>query len=212
MVRQARSGLTRRRILDAAVEVFQRDGYPAGLNEILERAQLTKGALYYHFDSEKAVAAAVVDEASAALMRTFDAVCQSLSPALENIIHGVFAAVDISNTDPLVRTGGRLITALGADDDVAAIHRHWLAVMTDQTRKASAEGDIRPELDPASVAEVVVAAMLGARELSPMTPAAGDMVRRITTVWEILLPAVVADESVPYFREYLARESLRHLS
>jgi AcrR family transcriptional regulator len=211
VVRQARSEATRRKILDAAVEVFQRDGYPAGLNVILGQAQLTKGALYYHFDSERAVAAAIVSEASCALLRSFESVCQTPSPALENLIHGVFAAMDIVNTDPLVCTGGRLITALGPADDVAAIHRSWLDAVTVQAKNAVAEGDIKPELDPASVAEVILSALLGARELQPTTPRESDVARRITTVWEVLLPAIVTEESVPYFREYLSREALRHM-
>lgn len=209
MVRQARSEATRRKILDAAVEVFRRDGYPAGLNVILGHAQLTKGALYYHFDSEKAVAAAIVDEASSAFLNSFDAVCRTPSPALENMIHGVFAVVQIFNSDPLARTGGRLITALGADAEVSAIHRSWIAAMTDQVKKAIAEGDIRPDLDAASVAEVIVSALLGARELEP--GGGNGLVRRATTVWEILLPAIVTDDAIEYFREYLSRESLRHI-
>ena len=32
----------------------------------------------------------------------------------------------------------------------------------------------------------------------------------VAMMWEILLPAVVSDESLSYFREFLARESLRH--
>jgi len=211
-MRQARSEVTRRKILDAAVSVFRRAGYPAGLSDILESAQLTKGALYYHFDSERAVAAAIVDEASCAIVRTFSTVCRSPSPALENMIHGVFAAVEVVAADPLVCTGGWLITVLGNDDDtVAAIHHQWFDLLAEQARKASAEGDLRPGLDPTSVSEVLLAALLGARELAMTAAPHKDLARRVTTVWEILLPAIVTDESVPYFREYLARESMRHL-
>ena len=61
MVRQARSEATRQRIVNAAVELFSDVGYQAtGLGDIIERAQLTKGALYYHFDSKEALATAII--------------------------------------------------------------------------------------------------------------------------------------------------------
>ena len=55
--RQARSEATRRKIIDSAVDLINEIGYPAaGLGDIIERAELTKGALYYHFDSKEALA------------------------------------------------------------------------------------------------------------------------------------------------------------
>ena len=84
-----------------------------------------------------------------------------------------------------------------------------ITAMAEQVKSAVAEGDIRADLDPVSVAEVVVSALLGARDLQP--EGGNDLVRHITTVWEILLPALVTGESLEYFREYLARATLRHL-
>ena len=66
MVRQARSEATRRRIITSAVELFNEIGYPAaGLGDIIERAEMTKGALYYHFDSKESLATAIIEEGSA---------------------------------------------------------------------------------------------------------------------------------------------------
>jgi hypothetical protein len=38
----------------------------------------------------------------------------------------------------------------------------------------------------------------------------GDLASRPRQVWELLLAGVATDESLPYFREFLAREALRH--
>ena len=63
MARQARSEATRKKIVDAAVDLFAEVGYQAtGLGDIIERAELTKGALYYHFDSKEALATAIIEE------------------------------------------------------------------------------------------------------------------------------------------------------
>jgi len=53
---------TRRRIIDAAYEVFYKGGFArAGVDSIAEAAGVTKRTLYYHFDSKDALIAAVLD-------------------------------------------------------------------------------------------------------------------------------------------------------
>ena len=53
---------TKRRIIDAAYELFYKDGFArAGVDAIAERAGVTKRTLYQHFDSKDALVAAVLD-------------------------------------------------------------------------------------------------------------------------------------------------------
>ena len=69
MVRQARSEATRRKIITSAAELINEIGYPAtGLGDIIERAEMTKGALYYHFDSKESLATAIIEEGGAHLL------------------------------------------------------------------------------------------------------------------------------------------------
>ena len=54
MVVQARAEATRRRIIDAAIALFSEEGYgDTGLAAIMDRADVSKGAFYYHFESRK---------------------------------------------------------------------------------------------------------------------------------------------------------------
>ncbi|MET7355669.1 helix-turn-helix domain-containing protein, partial [Streptomyces mirabilis] len=63
MVRQERAVRTRRLILDAAASVFDERGYEAAtIGEVLARAGVTKGALYFHFPSKRALAEGVLGE------------------------------------------------------------------------------------------------------------------------------------------------------
>ncbi|MGA5466966.1 TetR family transcriptional regulator [Mycobacterium sp. NPDC050041] len=208
MPRQARSEATRRRIVDAAVDLIGEIGYPAvGLGDIIERAALTKGALYYHFDSKESLAVAIIAEGGANLLATFHSISESNSPALENIIHGLFMVVDRVSTDPLTRTAAQLLRVFGGFSEVSRqVYAGWLAEMVGEVRRASTEGDLREGLDPGAVAETIVCAMLGAELLSGVDD---DLRNRLTRMWQVLLPAVVADESLDYFREFLAREALR---
>jgi AcrR family transcriptional regulator len=50
---EPKSARTRRKILDAAAEVFSEQGYAARLSDIAERAGMKAGSLYYHFDSRE---------------------------------------------------------------------------------------------------------------------------------------------------------------
>ena len=212
MVRQARSEATRRKIIDSAVELFNEIGYAAaGLADIIERAEMTKGALYYHFDSKEALATAIIEEGSANLDSAFRSITESSAPALESIIHGAFVVADQLSADKVARTGIRLIRAFGRFNEAAVrTYAGWLDEMTARVRQASEEGDLRADLDPAAVGGTIVGAMLGAELLSDATSGDADLLRRLAMMWEILLPAIVSDESLSYFREFLARESLRH--
>lgn len=61
MARQERAIRTRQAILVAAAEVFDEVGYEAAtISEILKRAGMTKGALYFHFTSKEELAQGVL--------------------------------------------------------------------------------------------------------------------------------------------------------
>ncbi|RDH79523.1 TetR/AcrR family transcriptional regulator [Mycolicibacterium moriokaense] len=212
MVRQARSEATRKKIINAAVDLFTDTGYQAtGLGDIIERAEMTKGALYYHFDSKDALATAIIEDGANTALTAFRNIGEPSAPALENMVHGVFVVADLIRTDKMVRTGAQLLRAFGKfNTATVATHGHLLAEMAGQAGRAIAEGDLRADLDPDTVAEVIVAAMLGAELLSSVSSGGADLVERIARTWSVLLPAIATEESLPYFREFLARESMRH--
>lgn len=63
MAQQERAVRTRRAVLEAAATVFAERGYAAAtIAEILRRAGVTKGALYFHFGSKAALARGVLQE------------------------------------------------------------------------------------------------------------------------------------------------------
>jgi AcrR family transcriptional regulator len=60
----------RARILDAAAELFQDRGYSAsGMQTIFEKAEVTSGAFYHHFESKKELGLAVIRERVAEAVR-----------------------------------------------------------------------------------------------------------------------------------------------
>ncbi len=210
MARQVRSEATRRKILDAAIDVFSEVGYAAASwGTIIERTGMTKGALYHHFDSKESLASAIIEEGSDALLLAFRNMSGPSSPALENLIHGTFVIAQITKSDKMARAAQQLTVALsGFNEATSRVITNWVAVMTDEARKASSEGDIREELTAETVAESIVAATFGISLLVSAT-SGEDLVRRLSQMWDVMLPAVASDASLPYFREFLAREALR---
>ena len=211
MAPQARSEVTRQKILDAAMDVFSEVGYAAaGLGEVIERAGMTKGALYHHFDSKEALATAIIEQGTNLTSDAFRHVCESTSPALENMIHGVFLVTDLLVSDKTARTAEQLTRGLAEFNSTASqVWSTRLDAMATQASLASAEGDLREDLDPYVVSESIVNAMLGAQLLAKAADG-DDHVKRLTRSLQLLLPAIVADTSLAYFRQFLARESLRH--
>lgn len=70
MSTQARSEETKATILGAALDCFSERGYDAtGVAEICQRAGVSKGAFYYHFDSKQMVFVALLEQWLAALDR-----------------------------------------------------------------------------------------------------------------------------------------------
>ncbi|KUH64242.1 TetR family transcriptional regulator [Mycolicibacterium novocastrense] len=211
MARQARSEATRRRIIDSAVGLFNEIGYATtSLGDIIERAEMTKGALYYHFDSKEALGTAIIEEGSAILFREFARIRESSAPALERIIHSSFVIVGLLNTDAIARSSIHLMRAFGEFHTVAAsAYSRWLDEIISDAVEAIEDGDLRAELDPSAVAETILGTMVGAELLSTIMASGVNVVERLGRVWEILLPALVTDESLSYFQQYLARESMR---
>lgn len=221
MARQLRSEATRRKILDAAIEVFGEVGYAAAAwGTIIERTGMTKGALYHHFDSKESLASAIIEEGSSTILAAFRNVCGPSSPALENMIHGTFTIGNVLESDKTARAAEQLTAALSGFNDAAA--RFWVnlvELMTAQARRAGAEGDLRQGVDPVSVSESIVGAIFGTRLLGnaiAVKDAEGvasgrdDFASRTSQLWTLLLPGIVTDASLSYFGQFLAREALRY--
>ncbi|GFG67027.1 TetR family transcriptional regulator [Mycobacterium kubicae] len=219
MARQVRSEATRRKILDAAVDVFSEVGYAAAAwGTIIERTGMTKGALYHHFDSKEALASDIINEGADVMLRAFRNVCVSASPALENMIHGTFAFASVLNSDKTVRAAEQLAAALSGFNEAAARSSvSCVGEMAAEARRAIAEGDLRDDVDPEVLSESIIGALFGTRLLlTAMSGAPGseiqnqDLSGRLLQLWTLLLPGIVTEASLPYFRQFLAREAMRH--
>lgn len=84
-----RTRTTMDQILGAARDLFATNGYDATyLDAIVERADMTKGALYHHFNGKTAVFAAVYEHEQRAIEQTVKLAARGGDNSWENFING----------------------------------------------------------------------------------------------------------------------------
>jgi AcrR family transcriptional regulator len=173
---------------------------------------MTKKALYHHFNFNEALAVAIIDQAFGILLKTFQGVSRSSAPALQSMIHGVLVVAELANTDKLARMAAVLLRIF-AKSSARRAHSTtgvWLSEMGRQAQRAQVEEDLRGDIDAQAAGEFIVTAMLGTEPISSAV-SGGEDVRwsAYTRTWKFVLPAIASEQSLPYLREFLARESLR---
>lgn len=95
----------RRRILDAAVRVFARDGYHTSrVGDIAEEAGVAHGLLYHYFPSKDEVLATVFRENWGELLARFRAVEDADEPADEKLVAMVKILLRTWRNDPALVT------------------------------------------------------------------------------------------------------------
>ncbi|AQA03761.1 hypothetical protein BVC93_16490 [Mycobacterium sp. MS1601] len=211
MAQQARSQATRQKIIDAAVELFNSNGYAGtGLGDIIEHAGLTKGALYHHFESKEVLASAIINATSSAVLDALRGLADSPAPAMENLVHVSFVIADLVAGDPTVRTGSQLMRALSEFNEVALQTYSLLgAQVVALARQAGIEGDLREAVPPEAVGELFMSTFLGIELLSVAESGGRDMPGRLGRAWSVLLPAIADTDAVAYFQEFVDRETQR---
>lgn len=98
-----RSATTKAALLAAARELFAENGFAAtGRDDIAERAGVTRGALYHHYDSKEALLRAVVLEMERELSERAADAARAAAPGMPQLRAGCLAYLDAA-TEPAVR-------------------------------------------------------------------------------------------------------------
>jgi len=161
---KSRRGLESRvRLVDAAKQVFEEDGFlDARISDITQRAGMSHGSFYYYFDSKeeifREVAAAVEDELSAPLGDVVLAQASNV-PASVRIREALTLHFEAYRAE--ARIMGVIEQVSRYDDHISAMrqerHRLYNGQIADSIRQLQKRNLADPDLDP-----VVTAAALGA--------------------------------------------------
>jgi TetR/AcrR family transcriptional regulator, transcriptional repressor for nem operon len=159
---------TRELLLQAAFQEIYRSGYrSADLDAILAVAGVTKGALYYHFDSKEALGYAVVDEIIASNLH------QKWVRPLRNATNPIDVLVRIIRSESLKRKDIQLGCPLlnlsqemsGLDEGfrrrTARVYREWHDAMAEALREGQKRRVVRNDIDASEAATFLMAAWEG---------------------------------------------------
>jgi AcrR family transcriptional regulator len=161
---ESKGDRTRRAILQAAIARFGRDGFRAtSVADIARDASVGGTVAYAYFPSKEALFLAAVDEDAAGVIE--EGVASTLGPAGTDIHRWhdllLFTLVAAVERHPLAR---RLLAGLEPEVTPRVLEMPALNELrkacTELLRAGQADGTVRPDIDPAAVANGIIALML----------------------------------------------------
>ena len=161
---------TRERLLQAAFQEVYRYGFQsAGVDTILAATNVTKGALYYHFENKEALGHAVVEEVIAEITRDRWVLplerSEDKNPvdALIEIVRAIPSRPrDVKSGCPLAN----LAQEMSQLDEqfrkrLERIFHAWHAEIAKALRRGQSQGTVRRDLDPNETASFLIALVEG---------------------------------------------------
>ncbi|MEU8654925.1 ScbR family autoregulator-binding transcription factor [Streptomyces sp. NPDC048737] len=186
MVKQDRAIRTRRTILQAAAKVFEECGYQAAtISEILSTAGVTKGALYFHFESKEQLAQGVLNEQDQRF------VIPERDYKLQELADMVLLHAYRLQYDPMVRAGVRLSMdqyAKGLDRSGPFVR--WSSVCRGLLENAQDQGELLPHVVPSVTADIVVSTFAGMQSMSQALSEYQDLRPRTSALLHHLFPSI----------------------
>jgi TetR/AcrR family transcriptional repressor of nem operon len=203
---ERRAETTRQRLIAAASRQFaHRPYYTVSLDDILTEAELTKGAMYFHFPSKQALAVAIIENlAEVSRTAVTELVARRMS-GLETAIDLIYLLAVQDTQHEVVRAGVRLLESL--DDNTAmppALWHSWIEFITTLIQKAVTEGDVVDHDDPEDIAKMLVALWVGIRRISDLDELE-HYLDNLEKAWILALPSFTNPDRIDYFTQFIKR-------
>lgn len=186
MAKQDRAIRTRKNILEAAAKVFEARGYQAAtIAEVLSTAGVTKGALYFHFESKEQLAQGILHEQDQRF------IIPERSCKMQELADVVLLHAYRLQSDPMVRAGVRLTMDQHAEGlDRSGPFLRWSVVCRELLETAQGQGELMPQVVPSVTADVVVGTFAGVQSMSQTVSGYQDLQSRTTALLRHLLPSI----------------------
>ncbi|MFI5680991.1 ScbR family autoregulator-binding transcription factor [Streptomyces cellulosae] len=185
MARQERAIKTRRAILEAAAAVFDELGYEAAtISEVLKRADVTKGAFYFHFPSKEALAGGVLE-----LAVTTEGV-QPQDLMLQEALDTMLIMAHRLPQEPVFSAALRLAVDRNSQRLFGTRWPDWIALLGAQLSEAKARGEVHRYIDETETARLVMSAWTGVRIVSEGLPDAYDLPNEVARLLQLMVPSI----------------------
>ncbi|MFJ6700849.1 ScbR family autoregulator-binding transcription factor [Streptomyces sp. NPDC091272] len=199
--KQDRAIKTRDEIIYAAASVFDERGYSgASMREIMKRAGVTLGAVYFHFENKEALARAVMNAQPTTVIPRL------ASQGLQRLVDLTLVWAHQLQANPVLRAGVRLTgeqAGFGMED--ATPYQEWAQIMESCLLAARRDDELNEAVDSTAVAEFLVSACTGMQMYSHVVSGRSDLTARTLQMWQILLPSLTSPARVSALRADQAR-------
>jgi TetR/AcrR family transcriptional regulator, transcriptional repressor for nem operon len=199
---------TRQQILRAAARQFARQPYhQVGLDDVLAEAELTKGAMYFHFRSKHALALAIIDDQ---MTRSNQAITDLLArkfSGLETLIDFSYQLAVRDISEEISRAALHLLESIGRIDGLQAkMHKEWIDNLAVAIQRGIGEGDVLEDCEPQYVGLLLASVYTGLRQASDLD-APDKFLRDFEKMWTLALPGFVPPQRLEYFRQFIGRRT-----
>jgi AcrR family transcriptional regulator len=203
-----RAHTTRLQILRAASRQFARKSYSlVSLDDILADAEVTKGAMYFHFRSKHALASAIVDYRAAAARASVDQLLARKLSGLETLIDISYLVAIEDIGDEIARAGLNLLESVGRTDGLQTnLLGQWVTAFAGVARKAIRDGDMTEDCDPESVGGLLVSMYLGLRQTSNLADPE-RFLHDLENMWTLVMPGFVKPDRIGYLNQFIKRRT-----
>ena len=177
-VTEAHLEARRSQILDAAWTCFARKGYhQATMQDICQESGLSPGAIYRYFESKEAILIAL-NERSQEMGRAIVEEARSLAGGPLNTLEVIGQTMLSYFSDPMAETTTRvnieiwpeIIRNEGLGAGLRKEITFWHQTVARLLSEAKEAGQLRPEVDPESLAALLICAWEGVRHYSLIDP------------------------------------------
>ena len=203
---ERRAGTTRQGLIAAASRQFAHRPYSmVSLDDILAEAELTKGAMYFHFPSKHALALAIIDDLTEMGRAAVTETLARKMSGLETLIDLVFVIAVQDTQDEVTRAGVRLLETLDSTTALPpALWQSWMEFITTRIQKAVTEGDVADHHDPEDIAKMLVALWAGVRRISDLDQPE-HYLDNLQKAWILVLPSFTNPDRLDYFTQFIKR-------
>ena len=155
--RRGRPGYDVESLLQVAVKLFNERGYDGtSMEDLSRKLGITKSAIYHHVPSKEELLRLAVDRALDALFAVAAETAQLDGRAIDRLEHLVRGSVLVlTERLPFVTLLLRVRGNTKVERAALARRREFDRLVTDLVKQAEAEGDVRPDVDPAVTARLV---------------------------------------------------------
>jgi TetR/AcrR family transcriptional regulator, transcriptional repressor for nem operon len=171
------------------------------LDDILAEAELTKGAMYFHFPSKQALALAIIDDLTEMSRASVTELLARKMSGLETLIDLIYLLAVQNNQHEVARAGVRLLETL---DNTNTLWQSWTEIVTTLIQKAITEGDVVDYHDPDDIAKMLVALWVGIRRISDLDQPEQHL-DNLEKAWILALPSFTNPDRIDYFTQFIKR-------